>query len=468
MAIDFEHKEYKSKIETWEKVDNVCAGEDVGDYLVPLNPSDKTPANRERNAQYKKRAVFYPIAGRTARGLVELMFSKPPTIELPTALEYLKSNVDGMGTSLDQQARDLSGDVVKKARGGLFTTYPRVDRELSKADMASGSYFSTIHEIEAEQVINWRYVQFGSIVKLALVVIKEEVEEVGPDGYSTETIDQIRELSLIGGVVHVSTWRENEKKEWIIYEGPYAPTDGSGKVWDNIPFQFVGSESNTAGVDDSMMTGLADLNIAHYRNSADYEDSVWYVGQAQGWMSGVDQAHIDMMQANDMYIGSRELLAVPTGERFGFESASPNTMVRQAMLDKVDAMIGVGANYIQPNGVAKTAEEASGDNEREHSTLSMISLNIGDAYTQAIKWAAKYMNVTEDGIEYQPLHEFAQPEATAQEIQAMVAGFLQGAIPMSDYFRWLKRVDIADSEKTIEQFAEEVNQSAVDMPNLNA
>jgi hypothetical protein len=458
MSIDYKHEDYKKNIDKWKRIDNVCSGEDVEQYLRTLNPADKTVANQNRNTQYKAMAIFYQIAGYTARGLNGLLFSKWPKFTVPTQLNYLASNVDGSGVSIYQQAQDTSEDVIKKGRAGLFVSYPETNGASSVADMQAMRVFATIHEIEAEQIINWRYTQDGAQVKLSLLTFMEKIEE--PSGYENVCIDQIRELALESGVFIVRKWRYDEDTgKWLKFGDDQIPTDGAGKTWNEIPFTFVGSENNNASVDDAPMAAIAEINIGHYRNSADYEDNVWYLGQAQAWMSGLTQNHIDLMKANNMYVGSRELIGVPQDGAFGFESAPANTMVRQAMLDKVDLMIGLGARFIQRTGPAITAQQAQGDQSVQHSVLSLISSNISEAYTQCLKWAARYMNVTGD-VEFRTTMDFVSPTATAQEIQAIVAGFVQGAIPASAYFAWMQKHSLVDASKTLEEFQSEINPAA--------
>lgn len=464
MAIDYQHQEYKDNIDRWKLADNVCSSRNIEQYLIELNPDDTSPENATRNKQYKERAVFYPVAGNTLEGLTGLVFAKDPETVLPSELEYVLKNVDGGGTSIYQQSQEMVSDVEKKARGGLLVSYPKTERPLSKAEMDEGKYLATITKIDAEQIINWRTITVGAKVMLSIVVIAEVAEEVEDDGYSVKNVKQIRELFLDGGVYYVRLWRQNEKKEWVVHEAETAPTDAKGKTWEVIPFMFVGALSNTPKVDNAPIYPMCKINLSHYRNSADYEDSVWFAGQAQPWMSGVDQNHITLMQDNNMYVGSRMMLAVPQGEQFGFASAEPNPMVRQAMLDKLDMMIGSGARHIQGTGPAKTATEAEGDAKAKYSGLALVSANVSEAYTQALMWAARYMGAS-DEIEYTLNKEFVSPTATAQDIQAMVGGFVQGALPMSTYFGWLKKVGLEDEEKTLDEFAEEVGK--VDMPDLD-
>tara|TARA_R110000803_G_scaffold112299_2_gene180664 strand:- start:1636 stop:3042 length:1407 start_codon:yes stop_codon:yes gene_type:complete len=463
MSIDYKNSEYTHHVSDWEMVEHICEGREVSDYLIELNPSDASTENKARNKQYKERAVMYPVAGYTLRGLIGLMFSKYPTIDLPQKLKYMLTNASGGGVSIYQQAQISAAEVIQKGRAGLFVSYPKTEGEVSVAEMDAGGYVATINMIEAEQILNWNVEQVGSKSVLNLVVISEMIDEVQADGYSVESVKQIRELALIGGVFIVREWRQDKDKVWFIRDES-TPTDSNGSPWNEIPFVFIGSTSNTPEVNEIPMYGLAQINVAHYRNSADYEDSVWYAGQAQPWMSGVSQTHVDMMKKNNMYVGSRSLLGVPTGEQFGYASAPPNPMVRQAMIDKLDMMIGLGARFIQDNGKEKTATESTSDSKVQHSSLALISSNVSEAYMVALNWAAKFMGESKVGI-FQTSMDFVSPTATAQEVQAMVAGFIQGAIPLSDYFRWMKKVDLVDSEKTIEQFSEDIG--SVDMPNLD-
>jgi hypothetical protein len=295
MAIDFQHNEYAKSVSDWELVDHISEGDNVKDYLIELNPSDTGEANKLRNKQYKERAVFYNVAGYTLQGLIGLMFSKFPKVELPLGIDYLLGNANGDGVSLYQQSQKTAREVLQKGRAGLFVSYPKTSAPVSRADMDSGGFQSTIHLVEAEQILNWRVVKRGSQSALSLVVISESVDVVGEDGYSVECVEQIRELALQENVFVVREWRKDaKKKEWAVYDESI-PTDAAGNSWSEIPFVFLGSVANTPEVNSMPLLGLAKINISHYRNSADYEDSVWYSGQSQPWMSGVTQTHLDLM-----------------------------------------------------------------------------------------------------------------------------------------------------------------------------
>ena len=46
-----------------------------------------------------------------------------------------------------------------------------------------------------------------------------------------------------------------------------------------IPFTFIGATNNDHTIDDAPLLPLAELNIGHFRNSADNEESSFVVGQ---------------------------------------------------------------------------------------------------------------------------------------------------------------------------------------------
>ena len=450
MAINAQHAQYNKHIDHWQLIEDITEIENLSQYLVTLNPLDITQENKCRNDAYKARAVFYALAQQTCAGMLGTLFKKAPVVNVPTAIQYVLSNADGAGNTLTQQASELAYDIIRKSRGGLFVTYPETTGTVSKADVLSGQYVATIKFIEAEQIINWKTETVGAVTRLSMVVIAEEIEEF--IDYKATSKKVIRELFLLDGVFGVRTWEMNVKGDWVAMS-EMTPTKHDGTHWNYIPFMFVGASNNSPDVDLPNMLGLCNLNIAHYRNSADYEDSVWYAGQSQPWMSGATQDHIDMMAANKMYVGSRMLLAVPDGGAFGFASAPPNPAVRQAMIDKVDMMIGVGARMIAPGGVAKTAEQTGSEREVQHSVLSLMAQNISSAYTVCLQWVAEYMGANPDECEIELCNDFIDASATPAELQQIITGFLTGAIPLGDYVDYMKRHSLFDDAIPVEDYA---------------
>lgn len=454
MSIDWSRPEYDNSLPEWEKIKNVTSSSNVEQYLRELNPNDTSKENKDRNKQYKENAIFYAVAGYTLRGLTATPFRKPPVFNPPASLEYLTKNADGAGTSIYQQSQGAVSKTTAYGRDGLFVSFPPGDGTESKAD--DGMRFATIHQISASSVINWRTRTVGSKTFLDLVVIK--TVEQRADGYELEDVDVIRELLLDETGLYVDRkWEQsNDNGDWVVVE-EFEPNDATGSRLNYIPFTFIGSENNDPVIDQAPMKDLVEVNIGHYRNSADYEDSVFYAGQAQPWISGADAAHLDAMEDSGFYIGSRYLMPVPEGGQFGFASADPNPMVLEAMREKINLMVGLGARFIEPASSAKTATEAEGDNQVQHSILSLIVSNVSEAYTQALQWVAAYMGVT-DEVTYEINQDFTRANASPQELAQIVSAWVQGVIPSSDVWAYFQRNGFIDAEKTAEEVDQELSE----------
>lgn len=49
---------YDAKIAEWEKADDIIKSKNLDNYLVTLNPNDKSAENKARNEQYKERSIL--------------------------------------------------------------------------------------------------------------------------------------------------------------------------------------------------------------------------------------------------------------------------------------------------------------------------------------------------------------------------------------------------------------------------
>ena len=463
--INSTHYLYDRFLSMWKKVDDIIKAQNLKKYLVKLNPQDTSKENELRNDQYFNRSVFYNVSGRTLRGFTGSIFRKQPVFEAPKLLEYMKSNVDGSGVSIFQQAQKVCNDVTAKGRSGLFTTFPETEGSVKNQDIVSGRVVPTISRFAPEQILNWRTISDGSQVKLSLVILHEQIEkEREQDKYKIDLIEQIREIFLDyerdenGEPINDNLIYKERKHQllggtWQVIS-EQVPKNGKGENWSYIPFNFVGAKNNDVEPDLPSMIDIVDINIAHYRNSADFEDSVYHAGQNQPWMSGLTQDHLTMMKENNIYVGSPNMLAVPEGGQFGFAKPEPNPLVRQAMQDKVEMMISLGAKMIESGSANKTATQVLGEREAQTSELSLIAENVSAAYMQAIKSACEYINADPEEVNFQLNTEFVNIEASPQELQQIVAGFVQGAIPLGDYVDWMKKKGFFDEEKPVEDYSE--------------
>lgn len=459
--VTFARKDFGDSFVDWALVSDVCEGQrkvkSKGDtYLPLLNSDDKTKDGETRQARYLERAVFYNATGRTLEGLVGAVFKKDPVIKVSTTLEYVKKNIDGQGISLTQQSKDTIAEVLKKGRHALYVDYPNTESPTTVKQRSSGEFNATIKSINADSVSNWQTVTIGSQTKLSLVSLKEIVEEVSEDGFGLVETEQYRVLRLFDGAYIVEIWKKDKDGEWII-DDMYQPTNGAGQAWTEIPFTFVGAENNDSAIDKAPLLDLANLNIAHFRNSADYEDSVFFVGQVQPYITELDEEWRNYLQENGIVIGSRVPMLLPRGSTFGFAQAQPNMISLEAMNKKEEQMKALGARLLEKGLAIKTATQANSESASEHSVLSLVVSNVTDAYLKCLGWVSSFMN-TSEAVEFELNTDFLDHNLEPQVLTALVGAWQTGKlVSQQDVWKYLKKVGVIDSEKTDDEIEGELD-----------
>lgn len=451
IGISFERQEYKDALSKWQLVDDMVEEENLDDYLVTLNAADKTADNLARNLAYRERASFLGASGFTLQGLIGLAFSKDPTLKIPASMEYLRKNADGSGLDLQQQMQKATAEVLKKDRAGLFVTFPRTDGPITVSDQESQRYVATIHLIDAKRIINWWTVTIGAECQLGGVVFNDSEDVV--ENYEIKSKAIKREIAIEDGILVDRKWHKPDAS-WVVLRTDY-PMDKNGKSLTFVPFTFIGAQDNTSAMSKPPMITLARKNRDHYRNSADNEESIWYTGQAQPWASGLTQETVSEWKKEGIYVGSRRVMALGDTGKFGFAVAEPNTGSRQAMLDKVEEMASIGARFIQIGTVAKTASQSNNEAVVQHSVLSLVSVNVQDAYQTALEWVEVYQTAPGD-ISVILNRDYMKPAITVELMREFREWFLIGIIGTSEIHAFGTRAEFIDPEKSAEDYAEEV------------
>lgn len=420
-----------------------------------FDPDETEPDAAEREARYKNylgRAVFYGATGRTLRGLVGLVFDKDPAFELPDLLLPLHADATGSGTSLDQQAQAALSDVVSIGRAGLLVDYPRTNTATTRRQALDGNVRPTIIRYPAEAIINWRTRTVGALVLLSLVVIREPYV-VDDDGFAETTGTQYRVLRLSPeGTYTVEIHRDVESTGFVLFEA-FTPTDGRGQPLREIPFSFIGSKDNDPAIDEAPLLDLAELNLAHYRNSADYEESTFMNGQPTPVLSGLTKQWLDEALKGRIRFGSRAGIALPVGGSAELLQAQPNSQAFEAMTHKEKQMIAIGAKLLENTGTQQTATEATIDSVLDNSVLGTAARNVSMAYRKCLNWAWLYVSgeVVDDPevIDYKLNTDFAARGLTAQERSEIVSEWQKNAITW-DEMRWnLKRAGVAYEDDAV-------------------
>ena len=442
------HPAYEENLLKWGKIHDCIEGENAVKekrelYLPKPNKLDNSPENEARYLQYLRRAVFFNSTARTLKGLVGMVFSKPTTIELPTELEIMNESDDGL--TLEQQAKVLLEEVVSVGRGGLLVDFPQVEDVLTKADLEGVKPIFAFYN--AESIINWKTTVINGRKMLSLVVLLENREKDDNDEFQQDTETVYRVLSLQEGIYYSDVYRQ-EGKSFELIEST-TPLDSTGNNLTEIPFVFCGSENNDESVDEAPLFDLATINIAHYRNSADYEESCFIVGQPTPYLTNLSRNWIDTVFNGGVEFGSRSAILLPEGSTAGLLQAQPNMMAFEAMGHKEKLMIAIGARLIEKADVQRTATEVSTDSMGQNSILANASNNVSDAMVQALQYALKFLTNREAEIVFELNTDFDSNNLSPQEVTALISLWNSDLITFEETRKLLKDAQLAYEEDDI-------------------
>lgn len=426
-------------------------------YLPMPNAEDQSKENKARYEAYLKRAVFYNVARRTLFGLVGQVFMRDPVIKVPALLNPLVANATGSGINLTQLAKKAVSVNLAYSRGGILVDYPTTEGQggASIADLESGNIRPTLYVYNPTEIINWRTTDRGAEEILSLVVLFE-TWCVQDDGFEMKMSGQFRVLRLDenGEYIH-EVWREPNptkadgakipKGNYTIHE-TFKPTDAQGKRLREIPFMFFGSENNDANPDNPNFYDLASLNMAHYRNSADYEESCYVVGQPTPVLIGLTEEWVTNVLKGVVAFGSRGGIPLPSGADAKLLQAEPNTMLKEAMDTKERQMVALGARLVEQKEVQRTATEAELEAASEGSTLSTATKNVSAAFEWALKWAARWVGQPDSWVKFELNTDFDIARMTPDERRILIEEWQKGAITFEEMRTGLRKAGVATEE----------------------
>lgn len=399
-----------------------------------------------RSTQYKEDAILTNFTALTKSGLTGLVFRRKPKMTIPAELSYMMDDATGDNLSLLQFSQKVIGEVLETGRYGILVDYPQVTERLSLQGQQLSGNVARLHPYAAEQIINWKLEVFGSKKLLSQVVLRELLETSGPDGFEWHQKIQYRVLRLNEQQIYTSCLYDVDGNQMEIET---APTKADGTFWNEIPFLFVGSENNDANIDQAPLYDLAVLNLGHYKNSADYEESIFITGQPTLFMRGTcDLTSFKDVYPNGIKFGSRA--GYYLGENGGADliQANPNQLADVAMSRKEAQALAIGARLISPPGGRETAEAARIRFSSQNSALYLVTTNVSLAITKCLEWALAFTTTNKSPANFLLNDQFyddaADPNLIAQQIMLMD----RGVIAVDDIRDYARRTGVISDART--------------------
>jgi hypothetical protein len=411
MPVNQTHREYDAVVPKWSLVRSIV-NNDARKYIRIVDKNDMV-----RSDQYRSDAILTNFTRLTKVGLTGLIFTKPSTVELAPELEYLEEDATGSGFGLEQFAQQIIGEVLITGRYGILVDYPEKLDPLNEPD----DNYARLRPYTAENMINWKTEDFGSETKLTLMVLKESVCVEGVDMFDHSYEDQYRVLMLSQDQVYQQAIY-NKDCELVSIN---TPVDYNGKPFEEIPFEFIGSENNDACIDSLPLYDLAVVNLGHYRNSADLEESIFITGQPFLVVNIGETDDVSFKQANPngLNFGSRSGLIVANGGEANLLQANANQMVSVEMKRKEEQAASIGARLISPSGGRETAEAARIRYGAQNSALYVLTRNVSAAIEECLDTIAEFMMEVPTESTFELNNQFYEdtvdPQLLAQQIMLL-------------------------------------------------
>jgi hypothetical protein len=452
-TVGFIHPELVRMYPRYKRIRDCLNGQDaikeVGDFYLPRpNPTDTSPENRARYEAYLKRAVFYPVLKQTSQGLIGQCFFYNPIVEIPDSLKGLKENTDGV-SDLFQFTRKAHGTNVNFGRGGLLTDF-QTNTPNNKSESDSSNPTITLYE--PEMITNWKERIVNGKLVLSKVVLKEFYDTEEND-FSLDIQCRYRVLKLDKNNLYIQEiWEANDNGDYKIAR-TFTPTAGGNRLT-KIPFGFLGAESNSARICTPQMDSIATVNLSHFINSADYEESCYQNGQGTLVVSGLtDKWYKDVLKSK-IRLGALGAIPLNQGADAKMLQINPNSMPIEAMRHKEDQMISLGAKLIQPSAIVKTATESTMEKSSENSILTCTSKNTSSGITDRLKDAYYFKTGKNKGEEYDKINfeiltESAIANMTPNEMMQVVESWIKGAITKREMRTQFRKAGIAFEDDSL-------------------
>lgn len=399
----------------------------------------------ERYDAYLERATWLGVTGRTHEGMLGAVFRKRPQTNLPSTLDYMLEDADGSGMSLEQFSRLCVSATIQSGRAGVLADYPEAPDGLTVEQ--SRGLNATLRFYDSQSIINWR--KDGET--LALVVLAETYDD-SDDEFDHAPETQYRVLRIEDGVYTQQVYRNGSPAGEKV-----TPRQLNGAPWPVIPFQFIGAKNNDEVPDKPLLLDIADINIAHYRNSADLEEGSFLCGQPMLHVD-IGEMHSDEwveLNPNGIQVGSRRGVQTKGGS-ISMVQAEERNLPLSLMEQKEKQMLAIGARLIEQRGGNQTAEEVRAKSGAENASLSSVAANASDAIENCLEWCAYFMGGNPDEITFELNQEFYPEKADPQEIIARIQEIDRGLIAKADYRDWRRRTGGISPERTDDEIDDEV------------
>lgn len=449
MGIDTPHAEYSANKHLWERARDADGGEDaIKARCIQNNAPDSltlaftsylprlTGQTDLEYAAYLGRAAWYGATARTVDGLVGTVFSHDADIKLSGVLQVLADNADRAGTPLQVLAKQLFREVLLVGRYGMLVEMP-----------PEGAPAPHLAGYVAESILNWRLGVVDGQGRVTRVVLREHFTEPDPKD-EWRDLPRVRfrvlELGQDDGIYRQRLFRYvtgedgRETGRTVEIDAPIIPTF-RGEPLREIPFVFFGPTSLDAAVARSAVMDLINMNLHHFRLSAELNHGLFVTSMPTPVVIG--DTTRDLNKPGERRVGTPIAWELPPGADAKFLEFSGTGLgaIREELQSDEARMVLLGARLLEPQKRAAEAAEALRLRQAgEAATLASIADTTSWGLTRALAYAARWSDEDPDANTFTLSQAFAHAAMSEDDALKVVQRWQQGGATAEDMFHALR------------------------------
>jgi hypothetical protein len=455
MPISTPHPEYDTAAPDWLRCRDAMRGRravrDGGTSYLPWSEALTGPDYQE----YADRAVWYGATERTVRGLSGAVTRKSTAIDVPTQVEAHLVDVDLAGTDIDSFLLQLVQEQLLVSRACIEVT-------MSAAPGGEQRPYWTLWK--AEDILSWREERIDGDMTVTLLVLRATAwQPDDKDPYRLETATTYRELALMpvgaGWAYRERVFAERAAaagsaeapglpRGWVLLAESWPQR--RGELLPFLPVVPVGACTGRWAVEKPALLDLVDLNLAHWRNSADYEAALACIKPVYALFGFPDSTAI--------VLGSRRALTseLAAGHAEILQGGDP-VGLRAALTEKEHGMAVLGARLLesQPDA-AETATAVRMRHSGDEASLRTIADAMGQGAERALKFHAWWLGLDNAEIAVTPNKDYVSAALEPDQIRAYMELVNNGRISYETFYALLQSGEIARPGITVQEELDQI------------
>lgn len=460
------HPTYTTADEDWQTIEDICDGsrcvKRVGERYLPKLEDQ---SNAEYRA-YKDRATFVNFTKRTREALGGMLLRKQPEIEFADAeVEKMTEDITLAGHTILDWIRLVCDQGVSTGRSATVIDW---------SDTAKRPYMA---HYKARDVLNWASVREEGGEKLCFLVLRE-LDEVLEDFTVHEVVKIRRYWIPEDGTVWSDLWIQatgdgsagKEGDAQFKKDGDDIQLKRNGKPLSKMPAVIHNATHLGPEIGEAPLADIAEINVSHYRSSADLENGRHICGLPTPYATGVTDN-------GDLRLGaSKAWVAEDPQAQFGFIEFNGEGLgsLTTALKEKSEQMAILGARLLfNDSNDAEAFETVQLRATSETAALSNISGTLSATLTQALQWFHWWTETSEQPPEEIKATIMLSKDFTASQmapnmLTALTNALNTSSISMETFFHNLRQGELYPPDWDLENETRAISQQAPTAPPVSS